>query len=129
MTEPKVIQVQEPVLRAFAAAVGALNKSVEDAIREVAPDEMVAPVFERPEPIEHATSLAKTAEQNVGILRRLSKKAKEDGERAAAVAKRLTRIQKGQKPCKDCDGTGKDRKNVQKDCKACDGDGFDAAAA
>lgn len=127
MDEPKTVQVQEAVLRALGAAATALNKSLEDAIKAIAPDEMTAPIFERPEPIENATSFLKTASQNVGVLARLSKRAVEDGERVAALAKRLARLQKGEKPCRPCSGSGKDAKG--KTCPDCNGEGFAGEAA
>lgn len=124
--EAKIVEVEEAVLRGFEATMVALNKSVVDGIKSVEPEADVAPEFPRPEPIEHASSLAKTIEQNVSILRKAAERKASEGEEAEAIAVRMTKLvdhqRRGSKPCPDCKTAGKTTKG--KDCDGCSGEGW-----
>lgn len=128
--EPKVIQVQEAVLRGFEGAMAALNKSVVEAIRAVEPEMETAPEFDRPDPIEHASSLAKTVEQNISLLRKVAERKHQEGEQAAALVEKLAKAldhqAKGHKPCAECKATGRLEKS---ECEECGGEGFVEKAA
>lgn len=125
MNDVKTVPVQEPVLRGFEGAIKALNKRVEDAIHAIDSEKEVAPVFDRSDPIESASSLLKTVDQNVGLLAGMAKTELEKAEKAGGIAERMAKAlehnAKGDKPCASCKTTGRDGKAA---CSDCGGEGF-----